>query len=325
MSNQEILSLINEYQQNYSSNKQIILYPNIGSGLLSEVSQYFPEFDSNIETPLLFYIDGKNDDSKPKWLMLSNARLYYSILYYPDDFNVLNTIPLRNIYSLKIKHNKWIQDTYIELNSKKVGSLENRDKYEANILEQLINSVLNYCKENGILVEDKPQKLCEENLENAELFSIAKKYFDEVNPGGRLWAFQSFYYGSFIPAEGLDKARQEYADFDLDKEKPIIYYDNSWVGKLGSIDSSGFVLTNKYLYYKLYKSIKDKKFSIGRIPLSKIKKFHIKSKFFGWMILNGGRIKFKLTRFSWIDKKEAKIFEVFMQKIIQELAIKVED
>jgi hypothetical protein len=97
------------------------------------------------------------------------------------------------------------------------------------------------------------------------LFSIAKKYFDKVNPGGRLWAFKSFYYGPFIPGQKLQEAREEYANYDDEQERPIIYVDNSRVGRMGSIDSSGLMITNRYFYYKLKMKLKDKQFIIGKI------------------------------------------------------------
>jgi hypothetical protein len=151
------------------------------------------------------------------------------------------------------------------------------------------------------------------------LFSIAKKYFDKVNPGGRLWAFKSFYYGPFIPGQKLQEAREEYANYDDEQERPIIYVDNSRVGRMGSIDSSGLMITNRYFYYKLKMKLKDKQFIIGKISIEEIKTFQIKCKFWGWIIINPGRRTFKLSPFSFWDRKEAKVLEGLMQKLIQQL------
>lgn len=103
MNNNDILSLAEEYQQKYAQLRQISLFPNISTELLNCVNEAFPEFNHNIETSLLFYTDGDNKEGTFRWLMLSNTRLYYSLLYYPDDFNVLNAIPLQKIKSFKIK------------------------------------------------------------------------------------------------------------------------------------------------------------------------------------------------------------------------------
>ncbi|MDD4440021.1 MAG: hypothetical protein PHS04_18605 [Tissierellia bacterium] len=78
------------------------------------------------------------------------------------------------------------------------------------------------------------------------------------------------------------------------------------------------MITNKYVYFKLQKSYSVKNFVLGKIPLSEIKSFHIKSRYSGWMIINGQK-KFMLTNFTFLDKRDAKALEELMQRFIDEL------
>jgi len=315
--NNIILSAINEYERNYSYLKQIIFYPYISTDLTGMVSEVFPEFDINNETPLLFFNDS-DSYYMGKWLMLSDAGLYYYMHYFPYPFDVIDFMPLSKINTFKTVPRLWPKYEYIEINGKRVFTIYTKEKIESKIISDFINLVLEHKEYNCILTADECQTESEDNLENGKLFEIAEKYFNEVNLGGRAWGFEYFHYGPFISDEKLQQARTEYADYDLDKEKPIIYYDNSWAGHF-KIDSSGFLITNKYFYYKLEKSMHDKKYDVGKIPLSSIKKFQVLSRFKGWIIINGGKWKFMLTWFFIYNRREAKIFEELMQKFIQTL------
>lgn len=320
MRNDQMISLVKQYQNDHHHFNQITFYSDIGEELLSQVNETFPEFDRNSEIPLLFYIDANEYYKMPRWFMLSDSRLYFSMYYYPYHFRVIDVIPLNKINNFEIITHKWPRDSYVKLNNRKYYSIRINEKWERKMLSEFINSVLGLAERNEI-EEIEPQEKSTDNLENAALFSIAEEFFKEENRGGRAWGFECFYYGPFIPVDKLEKAREDYAKYDDQKERAIIYVDNSWVGRIiGHIGSSGFIITNKYLYYKLDKSYKDKKFSIGKIALADIKTFNIKSKFSGWMIINSGKkYRFMLTQFTWWDTRDSRALERFMQKLIQEL------
>lgn len=318
MRSDQLISLVKQYKNKHSQPKQITLYPNIGEELLNQVSETFLEFDRKAEIPLLFYIDADEYYQMPKWIMLSETRLYYSMYYYPYHFRVIDSIALNKINNFEIITRRWPRDSYVKINNKKYYSIEVKERKEVRILSEFINSILNLVERTQIEEIDSKEEPTE-NLENAALFTIAKEYFGEENPGGRAWGFECFYYGPFIPKEKLEKAREEYANYDDQREKAIIYIDNSWVGRIGHIDSSGMIITNKYLYYKLKKKFKDKKFSIGRIPLKDIKSFQIKIRFWSWIVINKGKITFKMTQFTWLDKWDIRVLEGLMQRFIQQL------
>ncbi len=159
----------------------------------------------------------------------------------------------------------------------------------------------------------------EKRLENGFLFAIAERFFSEVNLGGHNWGFECFYYGRFIPEEKFALARDQYASYDLETEKPLIYYDNSFNGNWSSIESSGFVISNKYFYYKLVTSFTDNKYKIGKIPIAEITGFKIRAGFTGYLTLDGHKKRFKLSKFTFLDRREARILEEVVRKIITEL------
>ncbi len=309
-------SLVEDFVSSCPECNQATFYPNIIEESVKQVSEKFPEFDINNETPLLYCWDGSRFISTPRWMMLTDLRLYYYLDYFPEKFDALNCIKLSNINSFRMMYNKWKQDYYVEINNKKVGSLDIKNKNEKASLSNFINLVVNHTgiQQTGV---EKSEQYFDETLENAELFSTARDYFDEVNRGGRLWEFKDFYYGSFIP-ERKQADWQDYANFDVNKEKPILFIDNSSI-RVETFNVSGVVVTNKNLYYKLHKAFGDKKFSIGMIPFSEIDNFQIKIKFSGWMVINDGRWKLLLTRFVWVDKREAQVIQNLMQKLIKKL------
>ena len=208
------------------------------------------------------------------------------------------------------------RDFFVRINGKKYYSIEVKRKKEAKILSEFINSVIDLTDRTEKI--DSPGEPTEK-LENAALLTIAKEYFDEENRGGLVWGFECFYYGPFIPNNKLEIARADYANYDDQREKAIIYIDNSWVGRIGHVEPSGLIITNKYLYYKLYKSYKDKKFSIGKIPLIDIKSFQIKIRFFSWIVINKGKVTFQMTRFTRLDKWDIRVLEGLMLRFIQHL------
>jgi len=296
--------------------EQIVLYPQcMNDKYVDTVQKLFYDYNIKNEVPLLFYIDGPVTDFS-RWLMLTDHRLYYSLVYYPNNFKVLNSISLNKIRNIQIKKNRWISDTYIEINGRKIGTIDALDKRVPKILLEIIEMAMNNAK-NITFEEELPEDEDNiENLENRSLFDIAKQYFDEANPGGRYWAFECFYYGPFIPDDKLGEARDNYAPYG-DMERPIIYIDNSWIGHIRDIDTSGIVITNRYLYYKLATSNKSFKLSTGKIPMKSINTFRIKSGFTGWMYINN--TKLNLTRFMIWDKKEAKVLEKLVELFIEEL------
>lgn len=315
----EIFSAISDFKGSYMGLNQITLYPQINNEQIARVRELFPQYQYQAETPLLFYKDADVYYEMPKWLMLTERRLYFSMYYFPYKFNVLNSMLLHKINEFKIIYDRWPRDkSYIEINNKKVMSVRFKNKKEGQYLSLLVNIILKHV-ESATDLNETTEHNDEERLENGALFRIAEEYFDDVNPGGQKWGFDYFYYGRFIPEKELEKARQTYANYDIEKEKPIIYYDNSWIGPLGTIEISGVVITNKYLYFKLYKSFGNKKFSTGKVPLTKIWKFQIKRKIFSWMILNSDQKKFILNRFNSSDKRNVIVLEGLMQRFIAAL------
>lgn len=318
MRSDQVISLVKQYKNNHHQLNQIAFHSHIDEELLNQVSEAFPEYDREAESPLLFYVDANEYYQMPKWIMLTETRLYYSMYYYPYQFRVIDSIALNRINSFEIITRKWPRDSFVRINDKKYYSIEVKRKKEAKILSEFINSVIDLA-DRTVIEEIDSLGESTENLENVALFTIAKEYFYEENRGGRVWGFECFYYGPFIPEEKLEIAREEYANYDDQREKAIIYIDNSWVGRIGHVDPSGLIITNKYLYYKLKKKFKDKKFSIGKILLKDIKTFQIKIRFFSWIVINKGKITFKMTQFTRLNKWDIRVLEGLMQKFIQTL------
>ena len=309
--------LVQEYSENHTGVEQIVLYPQcVNDQYIDKVQKLFTEYNGQNELPLLFYIDDLGTNDCSQWIMITNYRLFYSLVYYPNNFKVLNSVSLSKIKDIQIKKKLWINDTYIKINGKKIGTIEILDKRVPKILLDIIKIAISCNKDNTIeenlsKSEDDPG-----NLENECLLTIAKQYFEEVNLGGKYWAFECFYYGPFIPEDKLREASENYAPYS-EQERPIIYIDNSWIGHIKDIDKSGVVITNKNLYYKLMRSKNSFKLLTGKFLMKDITSFRIKSGFTGWMYIN--KTKLNLTRFMIWDRKEAKVVESLMILFIKEL------
>lgn len=306
-------NLIKDIELNHQSDN-ILVFNNIDSKLINQVMDNFKEYDCLSEVPLLFIQAGPKEEYKSYWIMISNMRIYYYLLYYPKIIDVLNCLSFDKIDSFDIKYNRWVKDAYIEINGKKIGSVFNLNKSELELIKDLANKIINH--NEPITHGNSMDNDQEIDFESEGLLHIAANYFREENLGGKLWSFKCFTYGPFIPKEKLDIAKAEYANYDSEKEKPLIFYDNSWTGNLGKVDTSGFVITNLFMYYKLKTALKDTKFKKGKIRLTDINDFRILSRFWGWIIINRGRMRFKLTRFMFLDRYEARVLEKFMRLII---------
>ncbi|MGE5396296.1 MAG: hypothetical protein ACM3MK_02025 [Chitinophagales bacterium] len=320
MVNQEIISILQNYKKRCLGLNQIALYPNIPQKLWGYISDRFPEFNIEVETPLVFYTIGEDYLNRFKCLMVTDVRLYYETVYYPIMVQVRDAISIDQIRNFEINTKWWPLDTKLMVNGKKVGTIVPNSKNEARILSRLIKHIIGHVDTTIPITKDETKEYVEENLENSGLFTFAQDYFNEVNLGGRLWGFDAFFYGPYIPNEKLEQARQDYGHYDTDKEKPIIYCDNSYVGRFGSIESSGLILTNKYLYFKL-KNRWDKKYGVGRISLGDIKEVRVKSGgLWGRLILNGGKKRLKLSHFNFVNGRDAKVLEVFIKKVIKNVS-----
>ncbi len=315
-----LLELVKEYYYQYSSTKQTTLYPDINEEQLCLVREVFSEYNPAEEIPLIFYLDGPNWDDTVRWFMLSNKRFYCKMFYYTHSFNVVDCLPLSGINSLVIKKNI-IFDNTIKINGHKIGSLILYSRREASYLNEIIGLILNKVEKEDILdvsicnYERDYLPVGWENLENAQLFKIARDYFSRTNLGRRNWGFEGFYYGPFIPKDILERARRIYADYDSEQEVCIFLVDNTFVGNFGSIEPSGFVITNKYLYYKLSQSLVGK-YIINRISLNDIKRIKIKCRFTGWFIINNNK-PLVLNHFTLGVKTKAfqEVIEIFIKAL----------
>lgn len=323
MKNNELFELVEKFNHLHPSTRQTTLFPDINNEDLNLVMELFPEYDPNEEVPLLFYHDGTNWDDTVRWFMLSNTRFYCKMFYYSHPFNVVDLLPLSGINSLVIKKNL-ISDNTLTINEHKIGSLILYSRREASYLNEIVGLILNNTEKEDI----KDASICMyekeylpkgwENLENSQLFSVARDYFSRANIARRNWGFEFFYYGPYIPETILERTRSTYANYDTKEEVCLLLVENISVSRVGVIESSGFILTNKYLYYKLKPSIIDR-FIIKKVPLNAIRNIKIKAKLLiGWLHLNKQK-PLGLTQFSILTKRDAQALQEVMEKFIKAL------
>lgn len=295
MENNTLTELVEKYNRHKTSTiRQTIIYPDVSNEDLSRIIDLFPEeYDHEAEVPLLFYLDGPNWDDTIRWFMLSNKKLYCKLFYYTHAFNVVDCWALSGIEKIEIKKN-YILDNRFIVNGHKIGSLILFSKREASYLNNVIELMLN----NNDKEEITDVSSCTyeknylpkgwEDLSNAQLFIIARNYFSRKNLARRAWGFEDFHYGPFIPTTTLERARNTYADYNSEDEVCILLVDNTFIGTYGSIEPSGFVVTNKYLYYKLHHSLIGK-YTINKILLSDIKRIRVKTGFKGSLFINNNK------------------------------------
>lgn len=312
MINENLLDLIKEFRKKVTDMNQTLIYPSINNEVMEMVKRDFPSFDSKQELPLITYHDGDNSVYANRYFVITNTRLYYRIGYLPYRFEVLDCIDIRKIKNIDIKLG-WL-DSYIQINNKKIGSIQLNSKEEAKYIKELVNIIIINLQESYEIQGDFSDSIIDypivKNMDNYRLFSIAKEYFAEINLGGRLWGFDWFFYGPFIPKEKLELAIKEYAAFDPNNEQPILFFDESFAGKI-----LGFVVTNKYFYYRL----KSKSYSNpinGKVLLADMTGFEFKYLIWGKVIINN-RNKF-ITNF--LTKRDGKVVEELMNKFINELS-----
>lgn len=315
---EQLLNIIKRFQGTGSPSNQTTLYPNITDEMRGMVEKDFAEFDPAVEEILVHYLDGPNYDSKTRWLIITNLRFYFRMFYFPYTFEVLDCIDLKEIYSLRI-HRRCFRYSYVELNREKLGSLMLKTNEECRWLNAVIGSIITYIEACD---SDKPEPYVDtdewKDFENNELFQLARDYFEKTNLGRRVWGFAAFYYGPFIPKTKLELVKQAFADYDCEKEQPILFVDNSW-DKFGNTPTSGLLITNKYLYYKLKPSV-IRDFKENKISISQLKRFYIKCGFWGWLTINN--VKLQSHQFTFLDKRDAIAFQKIINLFIKALAVK---
>lgn len=319
--------IILEALKNFPNQKgirQTTLYPNINDEQKSLVQQSFPEYDPDEEEPLLFYTDGPNWDDTVRWFMLSNTNFYCKMFYYPHSFNVVDSLPLSGIESIKI-YKRVIKDNILTINEHKLGSLILYSRDEAKYLNEVLRFILNHIEKDikidaSICAYEKdylPERWRE--LHNYHLFTIVSEHFAERNLARRNWGFSGFYYGPFIPAKPLERARNLYANYDPEEESCILFVDNTFVGLHGSIEPSGFVITNKHLFYKLNSSFGGR-YQTRKIELSEIHNIKIKMRFRVWLIINEGTPLW-LSQFTYLSGRDVTALQEVLTGILQAIPL----
>ncbi|MDR1616873.1 MAG: hypothetical protein LBR98_07675 [Syntrophomonadaceae bacterium] len=306
--------------------KDTELYPNVNEEYIGLVKNDFPEYDQNQEIPLLFYKDLEVAGYENNWLCLTNKRLYYKISYFPPVLIAMDCIPLRKIHSFKMR-TIWVSHT-LYINGQKTGNIT-QTYHAAKFIKKYIQTILDNVEDNDAeAVEDKPYVINYypekdwRHLENASLFPLVHEYFTEHNQAGRRWGFAHFYTNPFIKPESMEYVRKVYADYDPEEEIPLLFVENGTKITFTKTDkdlTSGIVITNKYIYYKLQPTaaMATKDAEVNKMALSGLKSFTIKSRFFGWVYING---KKGLTNaFDILDSRGARVFEKLMNLIIAEI------
>jgi hypothetical protein len=313
MANENLLKAIKEFEGKNTSFKQTTLYPNIDSKSIDLVKNDFSEYDPENEIPMVFW-EGQSDINHDQWIFISNKHLYYKIDFFPPALAALDCIALNKIKSIKIR-SLWVLH-YVVLNGKKVGSIT-APFAEVRFLKKMIKAIMeNYDFSELVDIEKSPKMSYYpssdwQHLENASLFTLVNDYFLEHNEAGRLWGYFLFSTNPYIKPEKLAMARQEYADYDPDKEIPLLFVENT------TVTPTGIVITNKCLYYNLKPSI-TKPAKKNKLTLDQLYSFKVKSKFLGWIYINDRRKGFT-NPFDITDRNAGKVFQEIVNLIIQEV------
>lgn len=103
------------------------------------------------------------------------------------------------------------------------------------------------------------------NLENSKFISFVIEYM-----GNKKELSKQFYFLYYINPETLFKGYKNWANFDVEKEIPLVYYYAP-----GMFEKEGLLITNKYFYYNLSRSTNYTETDIAsdRVPLKIIEKF----------------------------------------------------
>jgi len=282
---------------------------------LKLVNESFPEFDVELEPPLLFFFDGIFGQKSNRWLLLTGSALYIRLRYNPLGIIVLDHIPLSLIHSIGVKYYMF-KDHVLMINGLKISSITLGSKNEAVFINDLTALVLNEFGKHEDLEPEVRIGNASCDLPNGNLFIIAENYFSEHNLGRREWGFgSSFYYGDYIPFEEITEARTAYANYDQQIEKEILFINNTIAGVT---PVSGLVITNKNFYYCLAKSYRGG-YSSGTIPLMEIKKFIIECKLLSAYIIINNNTKLQLGALNIYSKRESKAITEVMNLFIEEI------
>lgn len=154
-------------------------------------------------------------------------------------------------------------------------------------------------------------------MENSILFEVAASYFQQYMESST-WPFSYLFYGPTIPNEMLEVAKNGYASYDTNEERPILLEGDTIDENKKPIASKGLLITNKNIYFYLNSTYKGKK-TIRCMPLSSIKSFALKQSFlYSTMIINGKSIA-TLDGLNSRFKEGRTIVEELVSLLIEEL------
>jgi len=98
-------------------------------------------------------------------------------------------------------------------------------------------------------------------MDNHSMLGIIDEYF-KINPP----PYFSFDFGKLIPLRKLKNAKKLYAQYDEEKEQPLLLIDDTFFRS----GKKGILITNLHLFYRLYSKrgnteIKKAQFSLNEI------------------------------------------------------------
>lgn len=99
-------------------------------------------------------------------------------------------------------------------------------------------------------------------MANSHLIDIVDEYFRDIPR-----PYIAFDYGKYISCKKLKNARKLYAQYDCNKEQPLLLIDETFFHSA----KRGCLLTDVSLYFRLKPDYSSNSVIVGRIPLDEIK------------------------------------------------------
>jgi len=103
-------------------------------------------------------------------------------------------------------------------------------------------------------------------MENESLLGIVNSFFQ--NNTQRCFFID---YGEFMSLRKLKNAKRRYANYNKDKEIPLLLVDDTFFRSA----KKGILLTNSYLYYRLYSKRGSSVIKKGKFPINKITNLYL--------------------------------------------------
>jgi len=146
------------------------------------------------------------------------------------------------------------------------------------------------------------------NISKEKLIVFTSEFYNTIGISGSQWSAKSVHYGDFIPNKKLKNAQKNYANYDINDEKPLILIDDTVMRS----SKRGLLITNENVWFYIYKERRKSELAKGKIPLQDLESVRfINNKMTSDIIINGQQF----GNLSQVNKNEVDALNQYFEKI----------